>query len=102
MPACEWAPVRDLRFRGNYGRAVRAPNVSETGFPLVPNFAPGFNDPCKPGNIGQNPNRAANCAADLGALLSTWPSLDAIAADRQRHQPEPDRQRLRTPTRSAR
>ena len=32
------APVQDLRFRFNYSRAVRAPNVSETGFPLVPNF----------------------------------------------------------------
>ena len=25
----DWAPVRDIRFRGNYSRAVRAPNVQE-------------------------------------------------------------------------
>ncbi|HEX6374728.1 MAG TPA: TonB-dependent receptor [Allosphingosinicella sp.] len=66
----DWAPVRDLRFRGNYSRAVRAPNVSETAFPLVPNFAPGFNDPCMPQNINTGNNRAANCLADLGPLLA--------------------------------
>lgn len=64
----DWAPVRDIRFRGNYSRAVRAPNVSETAFPLVPNFAPGFVDPCDPSRIGSGV-RAANCQADLGALL---------------------------------
>lgn len=65
----EWAPVRDIRFRGNYSRAVRAPNVSETAFPLVPNFAPGFSDPCRPSSINAAANRAANCQADLGPLL---------------------------------
>lgn len=65
-----WAPIRDVRFRGNYSRAVRAPNVSETAFPLVPNFAPGFQDPCSSNNINNGgPNRLANCQADLGALL---------------------------------
>lgn len=64
----DWAPVRDIRFRGNFSRAVRAPNVSETAFPLVPNFAPGFVDPCNPAARASG-NRAANCAADLGPLL---------------------------------
>lgn len=72
----EWAPIRDLRFRGNYGKAVRAPNVSETGFPAVPNFAPGFLDPCASGQIANNPNRQANCLADLGAnLLAGLPNV---------------------------
>lgn len=62
------APIEDIRFRANYSRAVRAPNVSETGFPLVPNFSNGFSDPCNPGNRAAAV-RAANCAADLGALL---------------------------------
>jgi outer membrane receptor protein involved in Fe transport len=75
----EWAPVRDLRFRGNYGKAVRAPNVSETGFPVVENFAPGFQDPCQPNQIGSNPNRQANCLADLGApLLAQLQALGSI------------------------
>jgi len=73
----DWAPVRDIRFRGNYSRAVRAPNVSETAFPLVPNFAPGFQDPCQPNNINSGTStRPTNCAADLGPLL---PLLTSIA-----------------------
>ena len=71
----EWAPVRDIRFRANYGRAIRAPNVSETGFPVVPNFAPGFTDPCQTANLANNPNRPANCAADLGPLFGGLPSV---------------------------
>lgn len=65
----EWSPFGGLRFRANYGRSVRAPNVSETGFPLVPNFANTFQDPCRPNRIAGNPTRTANCQADLGALL---------------------------------
>jgi len=66
----EWSPVRDIRFRANYGHAVRAPALTETSFPLTQNFAPGFTDPCRPTGIGQNPNRPANCLADLGPLLA--------------------------------
>ena len=72
----EWSPIRDVRFRGNYSRAVRAPNVSETGFPLVPNFSPGFTDPCNVANITNNAVRQANCTADVGANL---PNLQATA-----------------------
>jgi outer membrane receptor protein involved in Fe transport len=59
-----WSPVRGLRFRGNYGRSVRAPNQSELFSPFSQNFAPGFGDPCSSINIGTgSANRAANCAA---------------------------------------
>jgi outer membrane receptor protein involved in Fe transport len=71
----DYAPFRDLRFRAGYGVAVRAPNVSETGFPAVPNFAPGFLDPCASGQIANNPNRTANCQAALGSLLSGLPNV---------------------------
>lgn len=75
----EWQPVRDLRLRGNYGRAVRAPNYTETSTPLTQNFAPGFGDPCRPQNIaGGTQFRAANCAADLGALLND-PEFQGLA-----------------------
>ena len=70
----DWAPIHDIRFRGNYSRAVRAPNVSETGFPLVPNFSNGFVDPCNPSVRGSGV-RAANCAADLGPLLAGLPDI---------------------------
>ena len=63
-----WAPVRDITFRANYGKAVRAPNYTETDSPLSQNFAR-LQDPCANSRIGANPNRQANCRADLGANL---------------------------------
>lgn len=89
----EWAPIRDIRFRANYGKSVRAPNVSETGFPAVPNFAPGFLDPCASGNIAANANRAANCLSDLGATLlaglpNTAYSLNIVSGSNPNLKPE--------------
>lgn len=57
----DWAPVRDVRFRGNYSRAVRAPNLSDFSFPLSQNFAL-ITDPC---SASSNPSAqiAANCTA---------------------------------------
>ncbi len=72
----DWAPFRDLRFRANYGRAIRAPNPTETFGELIPNFAPGFLDPCAPAQIATGTKyRAANCQAALGANLSNLASL---------------------------
>jgi outer membrane receptor protein involved in Fe transport len=73
----DWAPVRDLRFRANYSHAVRAPNLAEVGRPRLANFFNGFLDPCQPAQINATANRAANCQADLGALLA---NLTDIAA----------------------
>jgi iron complex outermembrane receptor protein len=41
----EWAPIKDIRFRGGYNRAVRAPNIDEL---YAPNSvsANGTADPC--------------------------------------------------------
>ncbi|VVT14657.1 TonB-dependent receptor [Sphingomonas sp. EC-HK361] len=59
----EWAPVADLRFRANYARAVRAPNLVNLYSPLGQNFAL-VNDPCSARNIGTgSTTRPANCAA---------------------------------------
>lgn len=61
----EWAPIRDLRFRGNYSRAVRAPSLLELFDPLGQNFAPAPLDPCSLRNINQGSStREANCRAD--------------------------------------
>lgn len=63
----QWSPVEGVRLRGNYARAVRAPNVSETGFPLVPNFTQ-VTDPCNVVAInGGSATRRANCTAAVGA-----------------------------------
>jgi outer membrane receptor protein involved in Fe transport len=70
----QWSPIRDVRFRGNYARAVRAPNVSETGFPLVPNFANGITDPCDADRINAgSATRRANCTTAVGANLVNLP-----------------------------
>ncbi len=75
----QWSPIRDLRIRGNYARAVRAPNVSETGFPLVPNFANGIVDPCNVVAInGGSATRRANCEASVG--IANLPNLPNVAA----------------------
>ena len=67
----EWAPIQDIRFRGNYGKSVRAPNASETGFPLVSNFANNFTDPCGTQGLAAGSTARLNaCTAELGPLLS--------------------------------
>ncbi|WP_129778168.1 TonB-dependent receptor plug domain-containing protein [Peristeroidobacter soli] len=63
----EWAPVRDIRFRGMYAESVRAPNIGElftpqSGTVAVPD------DPCLAAYVHQGPapdRRLANCTADL-------------------------------------
>lgn len=65
-----WSPISDISFRANYGRAIRAPNYTETDSPLGQNFAPGFGDPCGVNRIGSgSETRRANCEADLGDIL---------------------------------
>lgn len=57
-----WAPVPDLRLRGNYSKSVRVPTLND----LFTNPTVDFRnvaDPCDQFNINDNPNRAANCAA---------------------------------------
>ena len=41
----EWAPIKDIRFRGGYNRAVRAPNIDELYAPQSVS-ANGTADPC--------------------------------------------------------
>lgn len=57
-----WAPIRDLRFRANYSKSVRVPTLGDLYSPPGQNFA-FVQDPCDVLFIGNNPNRAANCAA---------------------------------------
>jgi outer membrane receptor protein involved in Fe transport len=68
----QWSPLRGLRLRGAYARAVRAPNQGELFTPPSQNFASAFLDPCSARNIGAgSANRAANCAA-AGRPTSTF------------------------------
>ena len=59
-----WRPLEDIRFRGSYTRAVRAPNLSDLFSAQGQNFAPGFVDPCSARNVATgSATRAANCSA---------------------------------------
>ncbi len=58
-----YAPIRDLRFRAGFARAIRAPTQSDLYAPLSQTFLNGLVDPCGQQNINSNPNRVANCAA---------------------------------------
>ena len=62
----EWAPLRDLRFRVNRSRAIRAPNAVEAYQPIGQNFSNvAIRDPCTIQRIGSgSASRRANCLAD--------------------------------------
>ena len=63
-----WAPIRDISFRGSYGRSVRAPNIGEIFRPATgtSNF---FSDPCYVGNRGNGTSfRGANCQTLISGL----------------------------------
>lgn len=60
-----WRPIQDIRFRGAYNRAVRAPNLVDLFSDVSQNFAPAPADPCSLRNIGTGSStREANCRAD--------------------------------------
>ncbi|WP_445192992.1 TonB-dependent receptor plug domain-containing protein [Sphingomonas sp. Tas61C01] len=62
-----WAPVRDIRFRGGYSQAVRAPNITELFSPTNGTFS-FIDDPCDPENLPEGTQyRVANCQAALTA-----------------------------------
>jgi hypothetical protein len=83
-----WAPIRDLAFRGNFTRAIRAPAITELFNPESQFF--GFaTDPCDADNLNSGPDpatRQANCAAaglpaDFQSLSSQRSFHQAIAGN---------------------
>ncbi|WP_228242619.1 TonB-dependent siderophore receptor [Porphyrobacter sp. GA68] len=72
----QWAPVRDVRFRGGYSESVRAPNITELFAPRSGTFA-FLSDPCSPVNINQGTEfRAANCEALITGLGANFATFD--------------------------
>ena len=57
-----YAPFEDIRLRGTISEAVRAPNIAEAFSPVSPGFGR-LTDPCSVARIGDDEDRAANCAA---------------------------------------
>lgn len=61
----DWVITDEVRLRGSYGLAVRAPNIGELYQPEVTSFAK-VQDPCSSSFINTGPNtdvRKANCSA---------------------------------------
>jgi iron complex outermembrane recepter protein len=65
-----WQPVRDIKFRGNYSHAVRAPNITELFTPQVTALTNLATDPCAGAAPVGNANLRAICIAQ-GAPAST-------------------------------
>jgi outer membrane receptor protein involved in Fe transport len=60
-----YQPIKDITFRGNYTRSLRAPAIVELFTPTAVGVA-AFPDPCDSANVTAGPNptiRARNCAA---------------------------------------
>ena len=76
-----WSPVRDVQFRGNYTRSLRAPSVVELFTPVSPAFNT-FPDPCDSTLVaaGTNPTiRARNCAAFYASYGLSGPAFQSAA-----------------------
>lgn len=70
-----YRPVKDIEFRGNYTRSLRAPSIVELFTPQT-NAGSFFPDPCDAANIGSGTNpaiRQRNCAAFYSAYGITNP-----------------------------
>jgi outer membrane receptor protein involved in Fe transport len=64
----QWAPIRDIRFRGGYSESVRAPNITELFAPRTGTFS-FLDDPCSPVNINQGTGfRRDNCRTLITSL----------------------------------
>jgi len=61
--AGSWAPVHDIKFRGAYNRAVRAPNIGELFTPKSSGLTNLGLDPCAGAAPLTNPTLAAVCIA---------------------------------------
>jgi iron complex outermembrane recepter protein len=61
--AGSWAPVRDVKFRGAYNRAVRAPNIAELFAPVVTGLTNLTTDPCAGAAPVADANLRAVCIA---------------------------------------
>ncbi|RYD66482.1 MAG: TonB-dependent receptor [Sphingomonadales bacterium] len=73
-----YAPIPDIRFRGTYSQAVRAPNITELFSPVNGTYS-FIDDPCDPTNLAEGTSyRVANCTAALTAAGLTPAQIAAF------------------------
>lgn len=65
-----WQPVSDLRIRGTWARAVRAPNIGELYQGLAQTFPSGIQDPCVGVTAAMTGALADNCRAAPGVAAN--------------------------------
>jgi len=67
----EWAPISNIRFRGNYGTNFRAPNLYEQNVANQVGFYPGSLDPCDQfgTRLSATDQVYKNCLAQLTPIL---------------------------------
>src|SRR3546814_2436983 len=84
-----WTPISDIKFRGNYARAVRAPNIAELFSPVNTGLTNLGDDPCATFNdagVRIRPNPTGELRAICLAQGATAGTVDSIAqpiADRK-------------------
>ncbi|BCA58669.1 TonB-dependent receptor domain-containing protein [Sphingomonas sp. HMP6] len=74
-----WEPVKGVRFRGNYQRAVRAPNIGELFAPTVTGLTNVTTEPCVGAAPLTNANLRAICLAQ-GAPVASIGSIQDPSA----------------------
>lgn len=72
-----YAPNTDIRFRGSFNRAVRAPNVFELFYPVALNTAEGLTDPC----AGGSPAASASACQATGVTAAQYGTIDQCPAE---------------------
>jgi len=67
----QWAPIKEIRFRGNYGTNFRAPNLYELFVNGISGFFGSSADPCDQFGTRLSPNSTVyqNCLAALTPIL---------------------------------
>lgn len=75
-----WEPVEELKFRGNYSRAVRAPNIAELFTPNTVGLTNLAADPCAGAAPLTNANLQAICLAQGAPANSIGQILNPTAA----------------------
>jgi outer membrane receptor protein involved in Fe transport len=76
----DWAPVEDVRLRGSFQRAVRAPNIQELFRPQVLQLD-GNTDPCAgPNPVAGNPLATEENCAFTGVLPGQYGNIQANPA----------------------
>ena len=66
----EYAPIRDIRFRGVYATATRAPNIGELFAGRSQTFPTGLIDPCVGVTATSTTAVSARCRADAGVAAN--------------------------------